>query len=130
MDIKNFIQDMTVWNWLALIAFIFFPLSALNAFFGLRARYRDWRGTKSKKAFDKRLTQLGDEVRRIETFRNNLAGYFVWVLDALITPLKTFGVAFMLLLLAFFLPGDVFRMPVVLAALFITMSGAGAASHA
>src|SRR6185436_17277703 len=85
MDKLRAIYDaMTLWNWLALIAFIFFPLSALNAFFGLRARYRDWRGTKSKEAFEKRLRQLSDELQIIKTFKNNIQSYFVWVLDAAI----------------------------------------------
>src|SRR5258706_2746892 len=107
------VRSMTIWNWLALIAFIFFPLSALNAFFGLRSRYRDWRGTKSKQAFENRLKQLSEELDIIETFKNNIRGYFVWVLDAAITPLKTFGLAFMLLLVAFLLPIDIFRTPII-----------------
>lgn len=125
----TFVGNMTVWNWLALIAFIFFPLSALNSFFSLRSRYRDWRGTKSKKAFERRLKHLSEELQVIEIFKNNIKLYFDWFLDAAITPVKTFGLAFMLLLFAFLLPGDIFRTPIGLFALLLTMTGAGAASH-
>jgi hypothetical protein len=75
--IGDFVRSMTVWNWLALIAFIFLPLSALNAFFGLRSRYRDWRGTKSQKGFEKRLQQLSMKMDVNETFKQNIDGYFV-----------------------------------------------------
>src|SRR3989442_8439689 len=62
----DFVRSMTVWNWIALIAFIFFPLSAWNAFLSLKSRYRDWNGTKNKQKFDKRLRELKAEFAEIQ----------------------------------------------------------------
>src|SRR6266403_927540 len=97
----NFIRNMNFWNWLALIAFLIALMSGLNAFLGLKSRFRDWRGTQSKKLFEIRLKQFRQELRIIETFENNLRGYVVWVLDSAVAPLKFFGLAFMLLILTF-----------------------------
>jgi hypothetical protein len=104
-------------------------MSGFNAFLNLKSRYRDWRGTKSRKGFEKRLGQLKGEFEVIATFKQNISGYFVWTLDAAVTPLKSFGLAFMLLLIAFLVPGDFLRMLFVLIALLITTFGAGAAMH-
>ena len=68
LDLREFFRDMTFWNWIALIAFIFFPISALNAFLGLRARYRDWKGVRNQKQFLIRLAQLGKLVKRHNEF--------------------------------------------------------------
>ncbi len=57
----EWIGTFNFWNWLALAGFIVLPLSALNAFLGLRARWRDWRATKSKEGFEKRLVE--DDMR-------------------------------------------------------------------
>lgn len=127
--IKAFFEAMTIWNWFTLIAFCFACISVLNAVLNLKTRFRDWRGTRSRQGFAKRLGQLRGEFEVIATFKQNMNGYFVWVLDAAVTPLKSFGLAFMLLLVAFLVPGDLFRMPLVLIALLITTVGAGAAMH-
>ena len=84
--IKAFFEAMTIWNWLALIAFLFFPLSALNAFFGLRSRYRDWKGAKTKKGFDERLKELEAEWSIVESYKKNLPEFFLYLLERLVRP--------------------------------------------
>jgi len=78
---RTFVQGMTIWNWLALIAFIFFPLSALNAFFGLRSRYLDWQAPKSKAKFKKRVTELFRQVIRIGRYRKEPQFFYLLVLN-------------------------------------------------
>src|SRR5438128_386008 len=77
----TFIGNMTIWNWLALIAFIFFPLSALNAFFGLKVRYKDWRASQGKKKYRQRLLRYHYELKRIENYLANEKQFFLEVLD-------------------------------------------------
>gem|GEM_PF-4646712 len=120
---------MTLWNWLSLILAPLAIMGGLNAFFGLRSRYQDWRGTRSNIAFKKRLRQLSEELNVIERFTDDINLFLKWALDAAITPLRSFGLAFMLLLFAFVLPIEIFRSPIGLIALLVTMSGVGAASH-
>jgi hypothetical protein len=79
--IKAFLAAMTIWNWLALIAFIFFPLSAINAFFSLRARYLDWQGQQSKVKFKKRLRQLLKQTKLIDRYRKEPQFFVLKVLD-------------------------------------------------
>ena len=67
--VTDFIRNMTIWNWLALIAFIFFPLSALNAFFGLRSRFLDWRGIQNKKKFQERLKDFGLQLFILDLYK-------------------------------------------------------------
>jgi hypothetical protein len=81
----EFIKAMTLWNWLSLIAFIFFPLSALNAFFSLRSRYKDWRATSSTKRFEKRLKELETLVNMVGTYRNEPTRYYSLVIDFIAT---------------------------------------------
>jgi hypothetical protein len=57
MDPKAFIQSMTFWNWLALVLVIPALLGGLNAFFSLKSRYLDWRGTNNRKQFEKRTSE-------------------------------------------------------------------------
>lgn len=84
--LKAFVESMTIWNWLTLIAFLFFPLGALNAFFGLRSRYRDWKGARTKKGFEKRLKQLEAEWLIIESYKKNLPEFFLYLLEGLVRP--------------------------------------------
>jgi hypothetical protein len=87
----TFVNSMTLWNWLALIAFIFFPLSALNAFFSLRARFLDWRATSSKKEFPVRLERLNSLLVEAVHYRRNTSEFFIRVLyDAMWPVLSTF----------------------------------------
>jgi hypothetical protein len=85
--IKAFVESMTFWNWLALIAFIFLPLSALNAFFSLKSRYRDWRGAQTRKGFEERLTHLEKEWLIIEVYKKDLAEYFLYLTERLLRPI-------------------------------------------
>lgn len=96
--ILDFIKGMTIWNWIALIAFIFFPLSALNAFFSLKSRYLDWRGTKSKKEFEQRSKQLEEQLAVTLEFIEHPTKLFSYVLHR---GLRMF--IFFLLGLAFFM---------------------------
>lgn len=79
-QIWTFIQNLTWRDWVAIVGLIVLPLSALNAFFGLRTRYKDWQGIKSKANFEKRLGQLKGELVLIQTFRLNLPMFFLEVL--------------------------------------------------
>jgi hypothetical protein len=78
---KIVIQNMTVWNWLALIAFFFATISVLNAFLSLKSRFRDWRGIQSKKAFEKRVRQLERELTRIRRFALEPERFHFYLLD-------------------------------------------------
>lgn len=103
MDIPTFVQSMTIWNWLALVAFIFFPLSALNAFFGLRSRYRDWRGTKSRIQFDKRLKQFGTQLANLEELRADQVKVLVDGIRLILLVLVVTMMAIICFAIAFFL---------------------------
>jgi len=86
----EFIRGMTIWNWLALIAFIFFPLSALNAFFSLRSRFLDWRGIQDKKKFQARLKDFAWQLIMLDLYRDRnshvrLFQDFLSILTSLIT---------------------------------------------
>lgn len=88
--ITLFLETMTIWNWLALIAFIFFPLSALNAFLNLKTRYRDWRGIQNKKQFDKRIKELKTQFFMTETYKQDSTAFFtvvLWYASELLAPL-------------------------------------------
>lgn len=87
MDPKAFIQSMTVWNWLTLIVFPLALLGGLNSFFSLKSRYLDWRGTKTKKKFEKRMRQLETELNKIERYKENPIGFIVQILEDTIRPL-------------------------------------------
>ncbi len=75
-QIKSFIQAMTFWNWLTLIAFCFACISVLNAVFGLRSRYLDWKGGRTRKGFEERLKQLEVEWSIVESYKKNLPEFF------------------------------------------------------
>jgi hypothetical protein len=98
--IGEFIRGMTFWNWIALIAFIFFPLSALNAFLSLKSRYLDWQGTKSKQAFENRLRQLEVQIFVIGEYRKQPAIFFRDVLDEGMRPLISFLLSFFVFVMA------------------------------
>ena len=73
------VGNMTFWNWIALIAFLIALMSGLNAFLTLRSRYRDWRGTRSKKAFEKRTRDLGKKIQQLTTYKENPTTYFFFI---------------------------------------------------
>jgi hypothetical protein len=99
--IWTFIGAMTWRDWAAVIGLIVLPLSALNSFFGLRARYRDRRGIKSKKNFEKRLEQLKSELVQIEKYKQNLPAFFLQVLRNAMPTFTLFFVAIALFMAAF-----------------------------
>jgi hypothetical protein len=61
---------LTVWNWLAVLAFLIALMSGFNAFLSLRAKFLDWRGVQNKKKFHKRLKQLAQQVTEADELRN------------------------------------------------------------
>jgi hypothetical protein len=107
MDLRTFIGAMTWRDWLAVIGFIVLPLSALNAFFGLRSRYLDWRGTSTKKKFEKRLRQLKVELANIEASKQNLPVFFLQVLASAMPAIGLCTAALALFMGAF----AIFRIP-------------------
>ncbi len=88
---------------MTLIAFIFFPLGALSAFLNLKSRYKDWRGTKSKVAFEKRLEQLEIYIYQIRQYRKSPTAFFVHVLHEVVHLLTSFLFAFSILVVIFFI---------------------------
>lgn len=90
MNLRSFIQGMTIWNWLALIAFLFGLVSVLNSFLGLRSRYLDWQGPKSKVKFRKRLRQLSKQVLLIDQYRKEPQVFALKLLDDASTILVLF----------------------------------------
>ncbi|HKY55326.1 MAG TPA: hypothetical protein VJM08_13505 [Anaerolineales bacterium] len=93
--IKAFFEAMTFWNWLALIAFIVLPLSALNAFLSLKSRYKDWNARQSKAKFEKRISQLKEELSEIHEYRHNLTKFISVTMGHLAGALYMFVVAFL-----------------------------------
>ncbi|HEV7682406.1 MAG TPA: hypothetical protein VGO68_09825 [Pyrinomonadaceae bacterium] len=78
--LKLFIQAMTFWNWIGLIAFCFASISVLNALISLKSRFRDWRGIQSKKAFEKRVKQLERELAQIKGFAAEPPKFYLYLL--------------------------------------------------
>ncbi len=101
--IWDFIKAMTIWNWITLIAFIFFPLSALNAFFSLKGRFLDWRGTKNKELYKKRLEQLERQLSQIEEYKKDSSKLFFKTLENGIRSLLFFFGSFFFFMWAFFI---------------------------
>src|SRR2546421_87706 len=107
MDPKAFMQSMTVWNWLSLIAILALPFTFINAVLSLKSRYRDWQGTKSKKKFEKRLQQLKSELVQIEDYKKNLPAFFVDILAKAMPLLGLMSAGVLLFMGAF----TIFRLP-------------------
>lgn len=100
-SILQLFRSMTFWNWLALIAFIFFPLSALNAFLGLRSRFLDWRGIKNKKEFEKRLKEWEDLVAIVGLYKNDSSKLIAMILKNAWVVLRWFCLAAFIFVWAF-----------------------------
>jgi hypothetical protein len=92
--IKAFFDAMTFWNWLALIAFFVLPLSALNAFLGLKSRYKDWNARQSKVKFEKRAKQLQKHLSEIHDYRTNPTKLWLATMGYLASSLYMFMAAF------------------------------------
>jgi hypothetical protein len=112
--LKLFIQAMTFWNWLALVAFIIALLGGLNAFLSLKARYRDWKGTRNKTQFDKRISELTTQFFMMEQYKQDSIAFFTRVLSyASELPIP------FLISIAFFTIGALFWPSYLLALLFM-----------
>lgn len=93
--VREFIRNMTVWNWLAAAAFFLALLGGLNAFLSLKLRYRDWRGTKSKKEFEKRKTELASQLISLEMHKKDPTTFFVHFLFKATLAASSFLLAFL-----------------------------------
>jgi hypothetical protein len=113
---------MTIWQWMALIAFIFMPFSALNSVLSLRTRYRDRQGIRSKAKFQKRLKELTIETKKIAFYRDHPTTLMLMGQETIFSSGVKFLTAFLLCLVAFALP---FLSPLFIAAAFITLSALG-----
>jgi hypothetical protein len=96
----EWIVSWTFWNWLALVSFIVLPLSALNAFLGLRARYKDWRTLKSKEEYDKRRLEIEDRLTAIKLYNQSKHLFYLHLVNNAIPPLYSLLGSFLCLLLA------------------------------
>lgn len=88
--IWTFIATMTYRDWIVVVGLIVLPLSALNAFLGLRSRYLDWQGQQSKAQFKKRLRQLSKQVLLIDQYRKEPQVLALRLLDDASTILVIF----------------------------------------
>jgi hypothetical protein len=80
-------KSLTFFNWLALIAFCLALVGFLNSFLSLRSRYKDWKGGRNKKAFEKRLKELKRQVEKIGKFRREPHTYYRYVIHELVNIL-------------------------------------------
>lgn len=105
MNLWEWIGTWTFWNWLALVSFIILPLSALNAFLGLRARWRDWRTTKSVTKLKERLIQINNQAIATKLHRLDPPIFFIQLLDDAYYPAGAFiGTIFVILAIITILP--------------------------
>lgn len=123
MDLRTFIGAMNWRDWIALIGFVALPLSALNAFFGLRSRYLDWQGPKSKVKFKKRLEQLSRQLALMDQYRKEPQLFTLKLLDDASTILVIFLASAAFCVCAAFLrllnPPGTGRVPLGLALFFV-----------
>jgi hypothetical protein len=79
----DWIKTWTFFNWLTLIAFLLALVGFLNSFLSLKSRYQDWRATKSKKEFEKRVITLLKVARQVTLYRNSPEIYYLVVIKIL-----------------------------------------------
>jgi hypothetical protein len=99
----TFIGNMTVWNWITLVAFLIALMSGLNAFLSLKSRYLDWKGVQSKKGFKKRLQELEVQLFAIEQYKKQPSTFFIQVLDDARKPAILFMAFCCFVTISFFL---------------------------
>jgi len=124
--LKVFIQAMTIFNWLTLIAFLFASISVLNALLSLKTRFRDWRGTQSKKAFEKRVKQLERELVRIQKFAAEPQRFHSYLLERGTRLATSYLIAIAIFMTAFGISVSPFRglnVEVVLAMVAVLLLG-------
>ena len=86
--IWTFIQALTWRDWIAILGLLVLPLGALNAFFGLRTRYKDWQGTKTKNDFSERLRQLNDWLNEAADFHSDLNKFILRAMNDAVLPIE------------------------------------------
>lgn len=121
---------MNFWNWLAIAAFAIALMGGLNAFLSLKTRYRDWRGTRNHKSFEKRLKELRKEFAEVENYHKNKFQFFSRVLEEATKPLVCIVLALILFIGAFaiyriplpgFRPAEFLYLVFAIAILFLAM---------
>ena len=110
---------MTIFQWMAVIAFIFMPFSALNSILSLRTKYKDRQGIRSKKKFEKRLQELVIEITKIGYYRDHPTTLMLMGQETIFSAGVKFLTAFLLCVVAFALP---FLSPLFIAAGYIILS--------
>lgn len=96
----EWIQTWTFFNWLTLILIIPASLGYLNAYFGLRDRWKNRKATKSREAFDERVVEIERQIKRIDKYRKNPSDFFMDTLEKAVFPALSLIGIFALLLLA------------------------------
>ena len=113
------LANMTIFQWMAVIAFIFMPFSALNSILSLRTKYKDMQGIRNKAKFQKRLKELTIEIKKIAFYRDHPTTLMLMGQETVFSAGVKFLVAFLLCVVAFALP---FLSPLFIAAGYIILS--------
>jgi uncharacterized membrane protein len=103
----EWIGTWTFFNWIALIAFLAFPFTVLNLYFNLKPRYLDWRATKTKKGYEKRLKELTSQLNFAQTYRLSITYLFADIMIEAGNAMFALVVAliqFVLITFGFYLP--------------------------
>jgi hypothetical protein len=75
--IIGWISTWDFFKWLTVLGFLMALVGFLNSTLSLWSRFKDWRGVQSKKAFDKRLTELKQLVIKTGEYRREPASYLL-----------------------------------------------------
>jgi len=100
--IIELLKSLTIFNWMAIIAFIFLPLSALNAFLGLKSRYNEWKPARNKKNFEKRVKEFSLRFNKIIRWRSSMMDLFIELLDDAMPIAMSLLAAFFLFFVSFY----------------------------
>lgn len=99
--VKGFFESLTLFQWLALIAFIFGTISVTNAFLSLKSRFRDWNGTRNQAAFKKRVEELQKQITTLEGYRKNPLTYFFRITRYIVLTIFMWSLSFAFFITAF-----------------------------
>src|SRR5687767_8293800 len=83
----DWLNSFYFFQYLALIAFLVLPLTALNAILGLRARWKDWNGIRNRKAFEERQRELKGQLQNIEYYRKKPLKLYREMVEVILTVL-------------------------------------------
>lgn len=97
------IATMTFWKWIALVGFLIALIGGLNAILSLRSRYKDWKGTRTRKQFEERLEELQEQFKRVEAFSQKPRAYFLYVITQILSVVLLCMMSLIVLLTAFIL---------------------------